>query len=193
MDIALGIILGVCLSAAVGFRIFVPMLILNLAANAGYVELAESYMWIASIPALITFGVATVAEIVGYYVPWMDNMLDTISTPLSIVAGVVATGSVVVEVSPLLSWTIAIILGGGTSLTIELLTVKARALSSFFTGGLGNSIVASGELFFSTFISILAVVVPFVALGFILFLVFMIAKVISKEDRKQNKKFEDLS
>lgn len=192
MDIALGIILGVCLAAAVGFRIFVPMLILNLAANAGYVELAESYMWIGSVPALIAFAVATVAEIVGYYVPWMDNMLDTISTPLSIVAGVVATGSVVVEVSPLISWTIAIILGGGTSLTIELLTVKARALSSFFTGGLGNSIVASGELFFSAFISILAVVLPFVAFGFILFLVFIIAKVISKEDRKQNKKFEDL-
>ena len=43
MDIALGIILGVCLSAAVGFRIFVPMLILSIAANAGYVELSDSF------------------------------------------------------------------------------------------------------------------------------------------------------
>jgi hypothetical protein len=191
VDIAVGIILGVCLSAAVGFRIFIPMLILSVASNTGYVELTESYLWISSLPAMIAFAVATVVEIIGYYVPWMDNMLDTISTPLSIVAGVVATGSVVVDVSPLISWMVAIILGGGTAVTVELLTVKARALSSLFTGGLGNSIVASGELFFSTFISILAVVVPFVALGFILFLIFMIAKVISKEDRKQNKKFEE--
>lgn len=191
MDIAVGIILGVCLSAAVGFRIFIPMLILSLASNTGYVELTESYLWISSLPAIIAFAVATVVEIIGYYVPWMDNMLDTISTPLSIVAGVVATGSVVVDVSPLISWMVAIILGGGTAVTVELLTVKARALSSLFTGGLGNSIVASGELFFSTFISILAVVVPFVALAFLLFLIFMIAKVISKEDKKQNKKFEE--
>ena len=69
MDIAVGIILGVCLSAAVGFRIFIPMLILSLASNTGYVELTESYLWISSLPAMIAFAVATVVEIIGYYVP----------------------------------------------------------------------------------------------------------------------------
>ena len=190
MDIALGIILGVCLSAAVGFRIFVPMLVLSIASNLEYVGLSESYMWISSLPAMIAFGVATVLEITGYYVPWMDNMLDTISTPLAPIAGVVAAGSVVVDIDPLISWTIAIILGGGTALSVELLTVKARALSSFFTGGLGNVVVASGELFFSTFISLLAIVIPIVAFLFLLFMVFIMWKIIRRETETQNQKFE---
>lgn len=190
MDIALGIILGVCLSAAVGFRIFVPMLVLSVASSLEYVGLSESYMWISSLPAMIAFGVATVLEITGYYVPWMDNMLDTISTPLAPIAGVVAAGSVVVDIDPLLSWTIAIILGGGTALSVELLTVKARALSSFFTGGLGNVVVASGELFFSTFISLLAIVIPIVAFLFLLFMVFIMWKLIRRETETQNQKFE---
>ncbi len=190
MDIALGIILGVCLSAAVGFRVFVPMLVLSIASNLEYIGLSDTYMWIASVPAMIAFGVATLLEITGYYVPWMDNMLDTISTPLAPVAGVVAAGSVVVDIDPLLSWTIAIILGGGTALSVELLTVKARALSSFFTGGLGNVFVASGELFFSTFISLLAIVVPVVAFLFLLFMLFIMWKIIRRETETQNQKFE---
>lgn len=190
MDIALGIIIGVCLAAAVGFRIFVPLLILSLGSMAEYVTLAESYLWIGTVPAMIAFGVATILEIVGYYVPWMDNMLDTISTPLAPIAGVVGAGSVLVDVDPLISWSVAIILGGGTALSVELLTVKARALSSFFTGGFGNSIVASGELFFSTFIAILAIVVPIVALLFIIFIVFMIRKITRRESEAQNKEFE---
>jgi hypothetical protein len=120
----------------------------------------------------------------------MDNMLDTISTPLSIVAGVIATGSVVVDVSPLLSWTIAIVLGGGTATTIQLLTVKARALSSFFTAGIGNPIVATGELFFSILIPILAILVPIVALGLIILGVIIVQRMISREDSSQNKEFE---
>lgn len=190
MDIVFGIIIGVCLAAAVGFRIFVPLLILSLGSMAEYVTLSESYLWIGTVPAMIAFGVATILEIVGYYVPWMDNMLDTISTPLAPIAGVVAAGSVIVDVDPLVSWTVAIILGGGTSLSVELLTVKARALSSFFTGGFGNSIVASGELFFSTFISILAIVVPILAFLFILFLIFMIKRLTKRESEAQNKEFE---
>lgn len=190
MDIAVGIIIGVCLAAAVGFRIFVPLLILSVGSMTDYVSLADTYSWIGTLPAMIAFGVATILEIVGYYVPWMDNMLDTISTPLSPIAGVVAAGSVVVDVDPLISWTVAIILGGGTALSVEFLTVKARALSSFFTGGFGNSIVASGELFFSTFISILAIVIPVIAFLFILFLVFIIWKITRRESEAQNKQFE---
>lgn len=190
MDIALGIIIGICLAAAVGFRIFIPLLILSLGSMADYVTLSDTYAWVGTIPAVIAFGVATILEIIGYYVPWMDNMLDTISTPLAPIAGVIAAGSVIVDVDPLVSWTVAIILGGGTALSVEFLTVKARALSSFFTAGFGNAVVASGELFFSTFISILAVVIPIVAFLFILFLVFIIWKVIRRESEAQNKQFE---
>ena len=93
MDIAISLIIGICLAAACGFRVFVPLLISGIASQAGYLELSSSYLWIESVPAIIAFSVATLLEILGYYIPWVDNMLDTIATPLAPIAGVIASVS----------------------------------------------------------------------------------------------------
>src|SRR5262245_3826330 len=77
MEIFLSICLGIGLSAACGFRVFVPLLCLSIAAKAGYVHLTPSFAWIGTLPAIIAFGVATVLEIGAYYIPWLDNVLDS--------------------------------------------------------------------------------------------------------------------
>ncbi len=51
--------LGVGLSAACGFRIFVPLLVVSIAARAEYIELASGWDWVGSIPAIVTFASAT--------------------------------------------------------------------------------------------------------------------------------------
>ena len=63
IETLLTVCLGIGLSAACGFRIFVPMLVLSIATRSGHVELATGFDWIGSTPALITFSVATVLEI----------------------------------------------------------------------------------------------------------------------------------
>ncbi|MEZ4833063.1 MAG: DUF4126 domain-containing protein, partial [Caldilineaceae bacterium] len=123
LELLLSIAIGVGLAAAVGFRVFVPFTIISLAALSGTLDLAPGFEWIGAYPALLAFGVATVIEIAAYYVPWLDNLLDSIATPAAIVAGAVITASVVGDVSPLLRWSLAAIAGGGVAATVQAGTV----------------------------------------------------------------------
>ena len=160
MDVLLNVCLGLGLAAACGFRVFVPFLVLNLAARSGYVALAGNFEWIASTPALITLAVATALEIAAYYVPWLDNLLDSVATPAAVVAGVVATASVVTGIDPYLKWSLAVIAGGGVAGAIQATTVGVRGTSSLTTAGFGNPLVTTAEIGGSALMSGLAVGLP---------------------------------
>jgi hypothetical protein len=160
MDILLAIFMGIALSAACGFRVFVPLFVAAIGVRTGDIQVIESFAWIGSDAALVLLGVATAAEILGYYVPWVDNALDTIATPAAIVAGTLVTASFIVDMNPMFRWTIALIAGGGVAGTIQMATVGVRALSTATTGGLGNPIVSTAETATSTVLAILAIVLP---------------------------------
>ena len=164
METILSICVGVGLSAACGFRVFVPLLAMSVAALSGHLALADGFEWIGTYPALIAFSVATGLEIAGYYIPWVDHLLDSIATPAAIVAGTVVSASVVTDVSPLLKWTLAVIAGGGAAGLVQGTTVVARGASTLTTGGLANPLVATLELAGAVVTSILAVLVPMLAL-----------------------------
>jgi hypothetical protein len=163
METLFGVLVGVGLAASCGFRAFVPMLVMSVAVKAGQLEVSDGWSWIGSWPAVISFGVATVTEILGFYIPWLDNLLDTMASPAAVVAGTVATAACVSDMSPLLEWSTAIIAGGGVAATVQSTTVLARGASTATTGGLGNFIVSTIELVTSFTLSVLAVVVPVVA------------------------------
>ena len=164
MEIFLSICLGVGLSAACGFRIFVPLLCLSLAAKFGGLPLTPAFACAGSTTAVIAFGVATLAEIIAYYIPWVDNALDAIAGPLATVAGVVVMASVLTDIEPFWRWTLAAIAGGGLAASTQLATTKARAASTFTTGGFANPVLSTLENIMSTVLSIFAVVWPVVAL-----------------------------
>ncbi|HWH72269.1 MAG TPA: DUF4126 domain-containing protein [Candidatus Sulfotelmatobacter sp.] len=168
MDTVLSICLGIGLSAACGFRVFVPMLVMSIAALSGHLTLAPGFAWIGTYPALITFAVATGLEIAGYYVPWVDHLLDTVATPAAIVAGTIITASMVTDMSPMMKWSLALIAGGGTAGLVQGSTVLVRAASSATTGGLANPLFATIELGGSVITSIAALLVPVLAAGLIL-------------------------
>jgi len=170
----LSICLGLGLSAACGFRVFVPLLVVNLAARAGWVSLAGELSWMGDTAALWAFGVATVLEIGAYYVPWLDNLLDSVATPAAVVSGAIVTASVVADVDPALKWMLAVIAGGGIAGVVQTATVGGRVLSSITTAGLGNPLVATVELFSSFFLSILAVMAPVLAALFVLLLLLLL-------------------
>jgi hypothetical protein len=163
MDTALSICVGIGLSAACGFRVFVPFLILSIASLSGHATLASHFQWIGTYPALIAFSVATALEIGGYYIPWIDHLLDTLATPAAVVAGIIVTGSMLTKVDPFLQWSLAVIAGGGIAGAVQAGTVLTRAASTATTGGLGNPLVATAELGLSLFASILALVAPILA------------------------------
>lgn len=162
----MSIMIGVALSATCGFRVFVPLLAVNIGTRAldadgqPRIELADGFDWLSSDIALMVFLVATLFEIGGYYIPWIDNLLDTIASPASIVAGTVITASFVTGMDPWLQWLLGVIAGGGAAGAVQAATVVARAGSTVTTGGLGNPIVASVETsgaFLGSALSIVAV------------------------------------
>lgn len=164
METFIGITVGIGLSAACGFRVFVPLLVMNLATITGHLHLAPGFEWIGSDYATIAFGTATIVEILAYYIPWLDHVLDLIASPAAIVAGTIATASMVMDISPFLRWTLAIIAGGGAAAIVQGVTVTLRTKSSALTAGMGNVLVSSVELVGSIVTALLAIIVPILCL-----------------------------
>lgn len=163
MEIALSILLGIGLSAATGLRIFVPALIASLATQQGIISPGEGFAWIGSWPAIAAFGVATLVEVGGYYIPWVDNALDTIAGPGAVLAGgLIATTFIDID-SEALRWILGMIAGGGTAGIVQTGSTLLRATSSATTGGLGNPVVSTGEMVGSFSLSVLSVLAPVIS------------------------------
>lgn len=165
METLLSIALGLGLAAAAGLRVFVPVFGAGLAAHFGSLPLSSGFAWVGSTPALIAFGTATALEVLAYYVPWLDHVLDLVATPAAVVAGVVASAAVITDLPPLLTWTVALIGGGGAAGLMQLLSVGTRLKSTVATGGLGNPVVATAELAGAVTITAVTILLPFVAVG----------------------------
>jgi hypothetical protein len=168
LELIVSICLGVGLAAACGFRVFVPLLGLSTAALSGHVPLAVGFEWVGTWPAFACFLSATVAEVAAYYVPWIDNALDSIATPVAAVAGTLAAASVITDLPPMQKWTLAVIAGGGTAGLIQTGTVALRGASTLATAGATNFLVATLELIASICTTILALLVPVICLGLVL-------------------------
>lgn len=162
----IGIPIGLGLAAATGFRIFVPLLAVSIGMQAGAVPMdvvGESFAWVGSPLATIIFGAASLIEVGGYYIPWVDNLLDTVATPAAVIAGTGAVAMLLGDIDPSIKWSLALIAGGGVAGTVQLLTVGTRAASTATTGGVGNPVVSTAEAGGSILFAVLAIVLPIVA------------------------------
>lgn len=178
METILAVITGIGLSAACGFRIFVPLLALSLASNYGLITLASGFEWIGGYYAMVAFSSATVLEVIAYYVPWLDNIMDAIASPVSILAGTIATASVITDLPPSLKWMLAIIAGGGIAGLLQGATTALRVKSSLFTDGTGNPAVSTLEFIGSAVTAILAIILPLIGIILVVaFVVFVLIKV----------------
>ena len=169
MDTLLGLIIGIGLSAACGFRLIVPFMVISIGALSGHLTLAADMAWIGTYPALITFSIATLLEILVYFIPWLDDIMGVLSIPVSVVAGTIITAAFVPEMSPFLRWTLAAIAGGSVAGTTETLTTGLRFASTATTAGLGNGLLSIGELLSSTLLSLLALLVPVISFLLVIF------------------------
>ncbi|MBM0743089.1 DUF4126 domain-containing protein [Phormidium sp. CLA17] len=167
-DTFIELLLGISLSAAVGFRVFVPFLVLSFAAVVGHIDLPTNFDWLESSPALIVLALACALEIGGYFIPWFDHALDFIATPLAIVLGTFIVGHTSSDLSPVLQWTLAIIAGGGTAALTKGLMNLLRGTSTAMTGGLTNPILSTIELIAAIALTLLAITLPLVAGGLVI-------------------------
>ena len=160
MEIIIALCLGVTLSAACGFRVFLPPLAVSLAAMYGHLPLSSGFEWLGSTEAAIAFAIATALEVLAYYIPVIDNLLDTVQVPIAVGIGTVLTAATLGHTDPVLQWTLAAIAGGGTAGLTGTLAGLTRLASTGVTGGLGNFIFATLELVGSISLSILGITFP---------------------------------
>ena len=170
----LSIFLGIGLASASGFRVFLPMFAMSLASYFHVFSLNENFQFIAGLPALITLGIATLVEIFGYYIPFIDNLLDAIATPLAAVAGTVVMASTLVHLPTEMTWILALIAGGGTATAMQGMTSVTRLASSVKTAGLGNPVVATAETGTAALLSGLSIFAPIIAIIIVFLLLFVV-------------------
>jgi hypothetical protein len=180
VETILGLMVGICLSTACGFRVFVPMLGVSIAALSGNITLSPGFQWMGTWPALVAFATATVVEIGAYYIPWVDNAMDTLMTPAAIVAGTILTASMVKDLSPFLKWSLAIIAGGGVAALVQVGTTALRGGSLGITGGLANPLLSTIELIGAVVVTILAVLLPLLCLAAVIWICYKMIRAIGK-------------
>ena len=181
--------MGIGLAAATGFRVFLPMFAVSLASYMGWIPMNENFEWLAGLPVLITTGIATVVEILAYYIPFIDHLLDTISVPLATVAGSVMFASQFADMGTFPQWALALIAGGGTAAAISSGFAGTRAASTATTGGLGNSVVATTETAGAGIMSFLAMAAPllaFIAAVLLIITVVLLGRTIWRKFRNYN-------
>ena len=143
VQILLSLSLGLGLAAACGFRVFIPPLMMGVGSRLDLYKLEGSFVWVDDTWAIAIFAVATLLEIGGYFIPWIDNLLDAVATPAAIIGGIfVTSASLEGELDPSAQWTLSVIAGGSISGVIQLGTVATRAISTGTTGGLANPIIS---------------------------------------------------
>jgi hypothetical protein len=159
--------IGLGLAACCGFRVFIPLLVASAATKLGIIGTMDGFEWLSGWPALAGLSLATVLELGAYYIPWVDNALDTVATPASIIAGTLLSTSFLQIENPVLQWGLGLMLGGGSAGIVQAGTSLLRLGSTATTGGLGNPVVATGENIASFVLSILTILLPLVAIIFV--------------------------
>lgn len=168
--------IGIGLAAASGFRVFLPLFAVSLASYLGWIPTNDNFQWLSGLPTLIVTGVATLVEILAYYIPVVDNFLDTVTVPLATVAGSVLFASQFIELGTFPQWALAIIAGGGTAATIAAGFAGTRAASTATTAGIGNNVIATTETAGAGLMSVLSIFLPVIA--FIIALALLILVII---------------
>ena len=173
LDLGLSIALGVGLAAATGLRLFLPMLVVSVAAYSGHLPLSENFAWLATPAALVLLSVAALAEILAYYIPGLDNLLDTLATPAAFVAGTIIAAAIITDLPPMVKWAAAIIAGGGIAGLTQTTSAVLRAKSTVLTGTLGNPVIATAEVGGSLLVSLMALMAPLLTLVVIVVLLWL--------------------
>lgn len=179
-DTILSIFLGIGLAASVGFRIFLPLFVLSLSAYFNVWELNENWEWIGSLTALLTLGVATLVEIFAYFIPWLDNLLDSIAIPLAALAGTAVMLSTASSLDPIITWTLAIIAGGGTATAIKGASATGRLASTVTTGGTANPVIGLVETGTAAVVATASIFAPILAVFLVIIILFVIFRIYRK-------------
>lgn len=183
-EILIAVCLGVGLSASCGFRVFVPLLATSLGTHFNWIPIGDNFEWMSSMPAIISFGTASLVEMAAYYIPVVDHVLDIIATPLSLAAGALLAVNFLPIQDPMIKWVAGIIVGAGGAGVIQAGTVFTRLLSGKATLTAANPVVTTGENTAAIGSSALMIIIPIImAIILVIFIVWIMKKIYKNRGR----------
>ncbi|MFK8182039.1 MAG: DUF4126 domain-containing protein [Phormidesmis sp.] len=184
MNALISICIGIGLSTATGFRILVPFACLSAASIYGDITLPTELAWLDTYPALVGLIIGTLLEIAAYYVPWVNDALDTIEFPAAVISGTYLTGAFAADLPTLLQWSLALVAGGGMAGSINGFTSMTRLATNTATGGTATPVTSSLEWMSALMLAALALTLPLLAIALtLILLIFVLKKLIRKRKR----------
>jgi|TARA_B100001094_G_C18073037_1_gene741124 hypothetical protein len=186
-SLIISICIGIGLSAATGFRVFLPPLVVGLLSRVGFIDLGESWIWLSDDASLLVLVSAALIESFAYFLPWLDNLLDVIMSPMAIVSGIVLSAAFLDGINPGFQWALSIIAGVSLSGGVQASTVFLRGLSTASTAGILNPMFSIAENSISLFLTLTALFFPLIAIVVLVLLLIVIRKIIRKLLDKKRK------
>jgi len=168
-NMVLALATGVGLAAAAGLRAFLPVLAVGRAAHFGLLHLRPELAWLSQPAALWALGTASALELIGDKVPALDHALDTLGTFLRPAAAALAGYAVLQDWGTPWAQLLALAMGAG-ALAVHGAKATTRVGSSAFTFGAANPLISAVEDVASFLLIALAVLVPLLALAFVVLL-----------------------
>ena len=138
------LLLGIGLSASSGLRAFLPLLALALAFRFQAIGLqpTSNFAWLGSNLAIAALAIATVVEIAGDKIAFVDHALDSVGTLVRPAAGALAAGAVFNEGDPATGALIGLIVGAPLALGVHGAKATSRGASTVGTFGMANPLVS---------------------------------------------------
>ncbi|GAA3623864.1 hypothetical protein GCM10022200_02630 [Microbacterium awajiense] len=166
-------LVGSGLATAAGLNAWMPLLVLGLADRlVPAIELPAAWAWLSSDVALWIIGALLVIEIVADKVPVVDTVNDAVQTVIRPASGGIAFGAgagaetMRVEDPAALfadgSW-VPVAVGVGIALAVHIAKALFRPAANAATAGVAAPIVSTVEDAASLILSVLALVVPILA------------------------------
>lgn len=183
-SILISITLGIGLAASAGFRVFLPLLALSIAAHYQLLPLNEHWQWLGNPSAIIILGVATLAETAAALIPWVGNLLDALAVPLAGIAGTLIMVSTVSDLPQGATWALAVITGGGAALSIKGITTALKTAGNTLTGGFAGPIMSLIETITSLLITLLSLFLPLLALVLVVVILYALYRLIRRFRRR---------
>jgi uncharacterized membrane protein len=156
---------GLVLAAVAGFRAFLPLLAIGLAARLEWLPLSPGFAWLASTPALIAFASACVFELLGDKFPAVDHLLDVVGTAIRPLAGALSVAALLGRLDPVWAAVVGLAVGGTVAGGVHLVKAKTRLGSSLVTAGLANPALSVAEDLVAIGGTLLALLWPLLAVA----------------------------
>jgi hypothetical protein len=154
---------GLGLATASGLNAYLPLLTIGVFARLGLIQLAGPFELLTNVFVLLIIAALAALDFVGDKVPAVDSALHAAGLVISPVAGAIlalASQSDVATIHPALVAVAGLIAAGGTHAA----RAAARPMVTAATAGTGNVVVSAAEDGAALTISVLAILVPALAL-----------------------------